>query len=278
MCCIIHRMKGSRKISDDNLKKVIKKNPDGWGIAYLDDDGIIQVEKSMDMTLAFDKVKEIESQDREFLFHARWATHGEKNTQNCHPYDIHDGVMFHNGKMELNGWKKHMSDTWHLSQKITKFLRKNQPLDHLILKKYKDLINESRLAFMFNDGSIVKYGKWHEIDDCFYSKLDWQNAWINTGYFNINRITRPVNNYPYSDTLINNSSSDRKVKIIKKTETEKLPYEKLVEINELAKMGEITDEHIDLLDVQEIQTLCETYPTNMAKYLYELIHRTEEEN
>lgn len=172
MCCILHRPKGASKIAESNLKAINRINDDGWGISYIKD-GILKVVKSMDMDEATKQIRELEEQDIEFLYHARYATHGDKIVENCHPYNLCNGVMFHNGKIDVHCQNKKFSDTFYFSKKADKFLKKGKTLDWLI-KKFEANIGESRLAFMNNDGTIEKFGEWHDVDGCQYSKLNWQ--------------------------------------------------------------------------------------------------------
>lgn len=172
MCCIIHRPKDATKIPEYNLKRIVKINPDGWGLSYYKDN-IVHVVKSMDMDEAIDKVRELEDENLEFLFHARYTTHGKTNIQNCHPYEVENGVLFHNGKIKVFCRNKNMSDTYYFSLKYNKYIRKGRTIDWII-DKYKVGLGESRLAIMTHEGEIIKHGEWHEINGCSYSKKNWQ--------------------------------------------------------------------------------------------------------
>lgn len=181
MCCIIHRPVDAKAIPEDNLKSIIKINPHGWGLSYCKDKKI-HIVKSMEMDDAIAAIRELEKDNIEFLFHARWATHGEKNISNCHPYDIQDGVLFHNGKINVYCRSDKMSDTYYFSLKVNKFLRKKKTIEW-ILNKFKSAIGPSRLAIMTTAGEVIKTGYWSTEDGCDYSKLNWkyQNNY-NYGY------------------------------------------------------------------------------------------------
>ena len=209
MCCIIHRLKDSKSIPTSNIDLIIDKNPHGWGISYIKN-GILQIEKSMNMEAAVVKIKQLEDENIEFLFHARYATHGEKNLQNCHPYDLNNGVMFHNGTIDIRCRNKHLSDTHYFSLKVNKYLRKKKSLEWII-KKLSSQIGKSRLAFMLDTGEILKFGDWQELDGNFYSKLTWKSChslywncyetWENCGYNNKTSSLSIFNNSVFEDCI-----------------------------------------------------------------------------
>lgn len=179
MCCILHRPKGAKEIPTSNIESIIDINEDGWGISYIKN-GQLQTVKSMEMEDAIVKIRELEKENIEFLFHARYATHGDKNLANCHPYKIINGVLFHNGKITVHQRDLARSDTYYFSLKVNKYIRKNKPIEEII-KKFEKEIGPSRLAFMTNTGEVIKFGTWHEEDTCFYSKLNWK--WPAKSYY-----------------------------------------------------------------------------------------------
>jgi len=240
MCCIIYRQKGTKLIKKDNLEKVIRKNPHGWGVCYIEN-GEVKEYKSLKMEDAFNTVRKLEEADIEFLFHVRWATKGEKSLQNCHPYKYSNGFLFHNGTMEkIEMWKKEMSDSWHFTFYLDKQLRKyRQPLKES-LDALSDKIGESRLAIMEKDGSVHLYGKWHEIDGCLYSKKDWMIEYV---YNN--------NNYHY--TRGKQSYYDNWDEFIN--------YDKHIE-------NKNDDFDIDSMSVTQVFDLVKSKPREMAEFLY----------
>lgn len=100
--CIIIDNNTAGKIPAENLKRALKSNPDGCGVAFVRD-GRVFVGKST-------KEKEINQLINTYntpgsVFHFRIKTHGEVGKSNCHPFvilsktagDPFDLVMFHNG-------------------------------------------------------------------------------------------------------------------------------------------------------------------------------------
>lgn len=173
MCCIIYRPKDAPEIKKEYIEKIVKKNPHGWGIAYSDKKEVF-VSKSLEMNKAIDEIRRLEKLNIEFLFHARWATHGDKDLQNCHPYDLPEAVLFHNGKINIKCPNKKMSDTWHFCNVIKKRVKRHKKSFQWIINRYKNIIGDSRLAFISKNGDVLLHGKWEELEGCKYSKVNWK--------------------------------------------------------------------------------------------------------
>lgn len=201
MCCIIFRPVDAKEIDKNNIESIIDINKDGWGISYMMN-GVLKVHRSMDMKTALDFIRKLEKDNIEFLFHARKATKGEKRVDNCHPYFIHNGCLFHNGTMKIPLWKIDMSDTWHFSKKMTKYIKKNRTIEW-ILNKFKIEINDSRLAVMTKDGDIHLHGNWIEIEGCKYSKVDWR--------YKTNNYSYGYSNYEYNNETWKHSNNKREI-------------------------------------------------------------------
>lgn len=105
MCIIIERSPGF-EIPYEKLKNSVINNPDGYGIAFPEDDGKLRVIRSAEEPDADDLhrlLTEDLKEDR-VLLHLRYTTAGATNLRNAHPFPILerdvDGVdlrMAHNG-------------------------------------------------------------------------------------------------------------------------------------------------------------------------------------
>jgi predicted glutamine amidotransferase len=179
MCLIIVRNSGTAAINEEKLKIAIKNNPHGWGVAFWGEtEKEIKVVRSLDMQSALPSLRLLEKEDIEFVFHVRYATQGEKDLDNCHPYDVPGvGVLFHNGTMaEAGKWMKGKSDTWHFARRLQSRTQSGKHLEDS-LAHYKKLIDDSRLVIMNEkDGSIrivgeIKnsYSTWNVIGGNYFS-------------------------------------------------------------------------------------------------------------
>ena len=91
-------------------------NPHGFGFAIHTGDRIIS-ERSMSAKKSIARFLELRKQfpDGYAMWHARYATHGVKNEQNCHPFKVGDDertYLAHNGVLDISiGKSDKRSDT-----------------------------------------------------------------------------------------------------------------------------------------------------------------------
>jgi glutamine amidotransferase len=81
-------------------------NPHGFGFAVVTPDGII-TGRGMSSKKVIKQFLEVRKQypSSYAMFHARYATHGVKNEDNCHPFKVpsnHDTYLAHNGILDIN--------------------------------------------------------------------------------------------------------------------------------------------------------------------------------
>lgn len=177
MCIAIYKPKNIELPSMETLKVCFSNNPHGAGFVtdILGSYPGISVFKGYFTFEDFYK-KFIQNVKKEHvcLIHFRYATHGIKNKENCHPfvfykYDKKDkyhehtpsfSALIHNGVIN-NGLKnKKRSDTFWLTKQIEKGRKVNDEV-------FKDTNN--KVAIINSDKSVELYGNWTEDNNIFYS-------------------------------------------------------------------------------------------------------------
>lgn len=83
----------------DSLAQQSRHNPDGYGIAIYDGDGMARIDKRPAAAYEDDvfarEAKELESPT--FVAHVRYASTGGKTVENTHPFEQRNRVFAHNG-------------------------------------------------------------------------------------------------------------------------------------------------------------------------------------
>jgi len=105
MCLLVVCKPGSVPKHDD-LHRGACANPHGYGFAMVINGKIFRY-RTMSRKKAVNKFLEIRSQnpDGYAIWHARYATHGVKNEDNCHPFQVgsdEDTVLAHNGVLDTH--------------------------------------------------------------------------------------------------------------------------------------------------------------------------------
>ena len=96
MCLAIVKT-ASARLSYEDLAEAWRTNSDGAGLAWYDPRSrSVVIEKGFFSLRSLWAVIE-ENHDKLMLVHLRFATHGSVNTDNCHPFDLSDGALIHNG-------------------------------------------------------------------------------------------------------------------------------------------------------------------------------------
>jgi predicted glutamine amidotransferase len=189
MCIIAISPKGVDMFDKLYVETMFKNNPDGAGIAYFDEDknkvfmrkGFMSYE---DLQNYLDSISD--PTNKEIVLHCRFATSGELNGSNCHPFPIkekidnsiegyYDTVMFHNGVLDYNGWKgtRYKSDTVNFIENCIN----NLPDDFLSNPAICDLISKAigtnKLCFVSKNG-IRLFGNYEYDNGFIYSNLSYR--------------------------------------------------------------------------------------------------------
>jgi len=103
--CILCYFEPNAQINPQDLVNGCNSNPDGFGFSILKSSGEIITRKSMDADSLIDQFLQTrdENPNSHSIFHARIATAGEINLENCHPFQIGNlnAVIGHNGHLPI---------------------------------------------------------------------------------------------------------------------------------------------------------------------------------
>ena len=161
-------------------------NPHGFGFAVITPNGIV-TGRGMSAKKVIRQFLEVRKEfpDSYALFHARYATHGVKNEENCHPFKVggrEDTYLAHNGVLDVkipSGDKR--SDTRLFAEDILPAIGGVKALDDdNVLKMVSKWSSGSKLVIFTLDPS-AKY-------DCYIINEDagyWDNDgiwWSNDSY------------------------------------------------------------------------------------------------
>jgi len=213
MCVIAYKAKEVRFPSNENMKKMWEANPDGAGVMWRDDDGLIHWKKGF---MSFKKLKRWVKKNRDWLekvecaLHFRITTHGGTCKGNCHPFPIDasanphvlsgesDYVLMHNGILPIDPRSKDISDSAELALRLGEH---EKPCESL--QEINDRLNGNRIViFAPNEtrfyGDKFKKSENKDNEGILYSNLnwEWEPLWNKIGY----------SSYGYSGTNYTSSS------------------------------------------------------------------------
>jgi glutamine amidotransferase len=98
MCLALYKP-AKAKLNQDEMRTAFKANPDGAGFAYYDPalKRVIIQRGYFTFNELWADLTPIMADNCPLILHYRWATHGDVNVENCHPFELHDGALIHNG-------------------------------------------------------------------------------------------------------------------------------------------------------------------------------------
>ncbi len=175
MCIAIYKPAGTWA-SKEQLRNSFEANPHGAGYAYLDGT-LMTIKKGFFTWRAFWKsYKSDITAEMQALIHFRIATMGEKNTENCHPFDLGNGVLMHNGP-RLNyqhcAGDDKRSDSRQFAEDFIAGMDSSQV--RRILPMIESFIGTEKVVMMFDNGEVLIAGE---------KQGYWRNGiwWSNTSF------------------------------------------------------------------------------------------------
>lgn len=171
MCQIVYAPTKNKLILDD-LKKSQENNPDGFGIAYAQNNRLFYCKKMADFNVFLEALKLV-PENVPLIIHFRYTTHGETSKLNIHPFEVlnilsgdtMDVCMAHNGtvsSIHVAGEKK--SDTHLYVEKILTPILKESP-DLIFNPGFQLLVQRdigshtNKFIFLRGDGRVAWINK-----------------------------------------------------------------------------------------------------------------------
>ena len=195
MCVIIVKSKAAIMPTLNEMRNAMFTNPDGFSIAW-SNNGKLEVFRTMSRkamedyyTKHFNEMKE-----KNFVFHARIATHGTRVLENCHGWKFNNDkrAFFHNGILSITN-RDNMTDS-------ETFLRDiYEPIfdaygEEAATKAANAIIGGSKFAFIDELGNVRIFGQYTEIKGVYYSNLNHQRTYYkHTSY--IDDIEREISTF-----------------------------------------------------------------------------------
>lgn len=185
MCLAIYKP-SNITISKDRLESGFDSNPHGAGFAYNSPNGLVVEKGFFDFKDFYEAISKQEQ--NQMLIHFRWATHGEKNQFNCHPWKIEHKswslAVIHNGILQIES-SQEMSDTGHFVhgwlEPLLKRHSRNIWKDHVFKSIAESFIGDyNKMVLMDSDGNWTIYNeeKGHWDGGSWYSNSDYKpKAW-----------------------------------------------------------------------------------------------------
>lgn len=175
--CLILQLNKESQFTEEQFKTNLERNSHGTGIMFANNNKIIvkkELESKDKQISLFNKymkaVKETKSLPEVFI-HSRFATHGEKNYINCHPYEVlkattkqpelycmHNGVINHADDIE-----KDKSDTFNFLKYYVKPLIEGR-IELLQNEQFQQMLSKyigtgSKLVFLDSTGLVTYINK-----------------------------------------------------------------------------------------------------------------------
>lgn len=196
MCLIIANPK-CKPVPVEHIENAFSTNSHGFGMMWHNPVRGLRIQRGM-FNLAHIKnmFATLESMNVPYVAHFRFATHGTRNTDNCHPFVVGDylgGVgMVHNGTLTGSEWRdSQRSDTALLVEKIKGHIAEGEfgpkalfdKQAPQIVDRYGKSIGSDKLVFMngLGDINIVNEGNGTWLDDRWYSNTYSITSWSSWG-------------------------------------------------------------------------------------------------
>lgn len=226
MCVIIYKPAGVELPSDDILDACWAKNPDGGGMMFAKNGGIVVLKGYMNRDIFKTAIHNAYRQNTAMVIHFRIGTNGANNAHNTHPWVVskHHAIC-HNGIISWLAGDKNVSDS-KLFADVMSAIQPERMYDDLVLKMLDQSIGYNKVVIMDSKGDVrilnEKSGSW--IDGCWYSnthhivpKFNQQAIFTSDGCYPLSSCFSRESNEPIVDDPVPDDMFIKKVQFNRAT-------------------------------------------------------------
>lgn len=175
--CVIIAKEAGKKIDQEILEACYLANPDGFGVAWAKNGKIGRYKGMLGDSEIVEVCKAITPYPA--VIHFRWATHGLKNKDNCHPFLVGRGeiAMAHNGVFSgVRPDEEERTKEWSDTRVIASVLNNwTEEILRRSIKTFEEWHGQgNRTAFLFKTGEILRTGSWDNFEGLMFSNLNWK--------------------------------------------------------------------------------------------------------
>lgn len=177
--CIAIVVPAGKILSGEILTNCYNANPDGMGMAYINDDGKVELSKGFlkigEFVPAYKEKAVKYGATNAMLVHFRIATMGKVNPSNCHPFRIKNGALIHNGSLwwDRAGLDAEKSDTRLFCEQQYNNLQYDVVKE--ALPELTTALGYNKLAMLYDGGEYIRVGRWEEDEGIYYSNHGYQS-------------------------------------------------------------------------------------------------------
>lgn len=169
MCLLMVQRDDHDPLPKEMFDKIWDNNPHGFGVGFLhktkNEFVTRKTMKKDDAWKIYNEVRNANKYYQWLILHWRWATHGLKNEDNCHPFRSGpDFLIAHNGVMTIPAnetYDKDWSDTRYFAHVFRRDIPNKDDLQDFKSKENQEFVNRYR-----GTSRLVTFRKRDRVEDC----------------------------------------------------------------------------------------------------------------
>lgn len=183
MCIAIYSQGDGEVLPPEWFNESMRSNPDGMGIAWIDDDGQFKVVKSLHRgDIIYSAYVAVHESGKDCILHFRKTTHGDTVVENCHPFfNGEDEVFVHNGILKFDEMPDNVVDSALFGERILSHLPDDWRDYPDIVRMIEKWMDWSKIIILRRDGLVTilneHKGQWEKDKGLWFSNSSFRPPW-----------------------------------------------------------------------------------------------------